>query len=225
MSERDREQIARLTGPERIHVLPNCVDSLAKPLLDEPANGAPAILLLGLFLHPPNADAARWMLEEIFPLVRGSLPACTLYLVGGGAPRYLERMAAQPGVCLTGRVEDVALSYARCQIAVAPLRAGGGTRLKILEAMSFGRPVVATSTGAEGLPVNSGEHLMLADTAEDFARACVGLLRDPALRSRLRRNARSFVERGYRWDDCAERHLRIYEALIRKGALTPERAR
>lgn len=220
MSEGDRDQIAAYVEPGRIHVLPNCVDSAAKTVLDEPLDGAPAILFIGLFLYPPNADAARWMLEEIFPRVRVEMPECSLYLVGGDPPRDVQTLSRQPGVFLTGRVDDVTTYYARCQIAAVPLRAGGGTRLKILEAMAFGRPVVSTTMGAEGLPVRNGEHLLLADAPGEFARACAGLLRDPALRSRLRNNGRSFVERGYRWDDCANAHVRLYEALSGKAIVS-----
>ena len=161
-----------------------------------------------------------------FPRVRSHLPDCSLYLVGRDAPRDLRKMSRQPGVFLTEDADDVAPCYACCHIAAAPLRAGGGTRLKILEAMAFGRPVVSTTIGAEGLPVINGEHLLLADTAEDFARASVRLLQDPALRNRLRRNARSFVERGYRWDDCAGAQLRLYETLsTRRRSLAAERGR
>jgi glycosyltransferase involved in cell wall biosynthesis len=218
VSDNDRAQIAGFVPPGKIHVLSNCVDSETKTLLDEPPPGAPAILFVGLFLYPPNADAARWMVEEIVPSVRAILPNCSLYLVGGGASRRLRHLGRRPGVFLTGRVDDVAPYYARCQVATAPLRSGGGTRLKILEAMAYGRPVVSTTVGAEGLPVKNGEHLLFADTAQDFVRASVSLLLDPELRNRLRRNARSFVERGYRWDDCANAHLCLYESLIAKTA-------
>ena len=108
------------------------------------------------------------MVEEILPRVRKAVPHCSLYLVGGDAPRGLRNLSRQRGVFLTGRVDDVAPYYSRCQVAAAPLRAGGGTRLKILEAMAYGRPVVSTTIGAEGLPVKNGEHLLVADTAEDL---------------------------------------------------------
>jgi glycosyltransferase involved in cell wall biosynthesis len=213
VSDRDRDRISGFVKAERISVLPNCVDSAAKPVLDEPLSGAPAILFVGLLLYPPNADAARWLLNEIFPRVRASLPDCSLYLVGGEAPHDLRNLSERQGVFLTGHVDDVTPYYARCLVAAAPLRAGGGTRLKILEAMAYGCPVVSTTLGAEGLPVQEGEHLLLADTAEDFARAAVHLLEDPELRSRLRSNARRFVEGGYRWDDCARAQLQLYKEL------------
>ncbi|HEY3840381.1 MAG TPA: glycosyltransferase family 4 protein [Bryobacteraceae bacterium] len=226
VSDNDCAQITGFVEPKRIHVLPNGVDTTAKTLLVEPGPDVPAILFVGLFLYPPNADAARWMLEEIFPRVRALLPECSLYLVGGDAPRDLIKLSRSPGVFLTGRVDDVTPYYARCQVAVAPLRAGGGTRLKILEAMAFGRPVVSTTLGAEGLPVKDGEHLLLADTAGDFARSTVELLQDPLRRSRLRKNARIFVERGYRWEDCAAAHLRLYETLsANRRSLTPKESR
>jgi glycosyltransferase involved in cell wall biosynthesis len=226
VSENDRAQIAGFVEPEKIHVLPNCVDSAAKTLLDAPATGDPAIVFVGLFLYPPNADAARWMIEEILPRVRQVVPQCLLFLVGRDAPRDLRDLSRRPGVFFTGRVDDVGPYYARCRVAAAPLRAGGGTRLKILEAMAYGCPVVSTTVGAEGLTVKNGEHLLVADTAEDFARASVSLLQDPELRNRLRRNARSLVERSYRWDDCVNAQLHLYEGLsVKRRSLAPEGSR
>ena len=217
VSAKDSREIHDFTPPHTvIRALPNCVDFLAKAFLAEPETGPPTLLFVGLFVHPPNADAARWMVNEIFPIVRDTHLDCRLFLVGADPLQKLSALAGRPGVTLVGRVDELSPYYRQCNLAVVPLRAGGGTRLKILEAMAFGRAVVSTTLGAEGLDARGGEHLQLADTAEDFARAVINLLQDHALRQRLRRNARALVEQRYSWDDCAHAYLTLYEELLLK---------
>ena len=218
VSTNDRATISPCTEPAKIQVLPNGVDFKAKRFLEDTNAGPPSLLFVGLLLYPPNADAARWMIETILPRIREHVPDCRLYIVGDGAPIDLLELvhSHEPSVQLAGRVDELSPYYATCEIAVVPLRAGGGTRLKILEAMAFGRAVVSTSVGCEGLSVTDGEHLLLADTTEDFASAVVSLLRNPAERERLRRNARRLVEQYYDWNDSARAHVQIYEDLIRE---------
>ena len=115
---------------------------------------------------------------------------------------------------VTGTVDDVGPYYERAQVAVVPLRAGGGSRLKILEAFALGRPVVSTTLGAEGLDVVDGEHLLLADTAAAFAEAVIRLLEDPELSARIAGAARALVEERYDWDTVAELQREIYRATI-----------
>ena len=216
VSEKDRQEISSYVAPGKIQVLPNCVDSDAKVFLEEPVSAPPSLLFVGLLLYPPNADAACWMIEEILPRIRNSHPDCRLKIVGADPPRFLQDLAQanRATVTLMGSVDELEPYYAGCCVAVVPLRAGGGTRLKILEAMAFGRPVVSTTLGAEGLHVKNLEHLLIADTAEGFARAVVRLLQDANLRKNLRQNARSLVEREYGWDKCAYAHLSLYAKLI-----------
>jgi glycosyltransferase involved in cell wall biosynthesis len=211
MSEKDAAAIADCVEAGRVHVFPNSVDCGAKRFLEEAGEGAPALLFVGLLMYPPNADAARWAMEEILPRVRERVPECRLWVVGDGASEELRELARARGAELAGRVEDVEPYYARCTVAVAPLRAGGGTRLKILEAMAFGRAVVATPLGCEGLKVRDGEELLVAETSEEFARAVVRLLLDREERERLRWNARRLVEEAYDWDECARAHVSMYE--------------
>jgi glycosyltransferase involved in cell wall biosynthesis len=117
------------------------------------------------------------------------------------------------GVHVTGRVDDVVPYYSRSTACVVPLRAGGGTRLKILEAMALGRPVVSTSLGCEGLEVVDGEHLFIADSPEQIADKVVRLLADQALRERIASNARQLVVARYDWDVIADSLMRTYAAV------------
>jgi glycosyltransferase involved in cell wall biosynthesis len=120
---------------------------------------------------------------------------------------------AGEGIRVTGTVEDLHPYYAQSAVCIVPLRAGGGTRLKILEAMALGRPVVSTSIGCEGLDVQDGEHLFIADTPGDFANRVLYLLNESAVRESIIRNGRELVEQRYDWDVVAQQLLRIYREV------------
>jgi glycosyltransferase involved in cell wall biosynthesis len=122
-------------------------------------------------------------------------------------------LASSEAVIVTGAVENPVPYYQRSRVCVVPLRAGGGTRLKILEAMAFGRPVVTTSIGCEGLDVVDGEHLLIGDTAEAFAENVISLLRHPELSERMAGSARRLVEKSYDWSVIAPKLLQVYRAV------------
>ena len=172
-----------------------------------------SMLYVGSMDYVPNIDAARWFGAEIMPLIRKDVSGAQLRIVGRGGER-LPDVAALPGVEIVGMVPDVQPHYARCGVFVVPLRSGGGTRLKIAEALACGCPVVSTSLGAEGLPVVDGEHLLIADTPEDFARAVVALMRDPQRAAELGHRGSELVRRELGWDSVAERMMTFYESLI-----------
>ena len=123
-------------------------------------------------------------------------------------------MCGRDDIDLVGRVPCPLPYYQNAHVAVVPLRAGGGTRLKILEAMALGRPVVSTELGCEGLAVEDGKHMLVADDAESFAAAVARLLTDRALAARLTLEARALVERDYDWTGIADRLLRVYDELL-----------
>ena len=169
----------------------------------------------------PNEDAMRFFCREVLPRVRAAEPGVTLSIVGRAPTPAVRRLAAEPGVRITGRVDDVRPFVRNAAVYVVPLRIGGGTRLKIFEAMAMGRAVVSTSVGAEGLPVTSGEHLMIADGVEAFAREIVRLLRDLDQRRRLEAAARALVVERYDWSVVAGE---LEAALVRiaRGTRAPE---
>lgn len=174
------EDCRRLGSPNCL-VLPNGVP--AAPVPDRVAHEARTLLFVGLFGYEPNADAAEFLVREVVPLIRKEIPEVQLRLVGRSTPR-IERLA-DPGVVVVGEVPDVADEYARAGVAVAPIRFGGGTRIKIIEAFARRVPVVSTTMGAEGLGVRDGVELLLADDAASFARACVRLIEDNRARADL----------------------------------------
>jgi glycosyltransferase involved in cell wall biosynthesis len=152
----------------------------------------------------PNEDGITWFVDAILPRVRAVLPDATLTVVGRNPPPAVRGLAERDsGVRVTGTVPDVRPFIERAAAFVVPLRIGGGTRLKIYEAMAMERAVVSTPVGAEGLPVTNGEHLLLAGTPEVFAVAVIELLRDPARAERLGVNAATLVRESFGWDRVA----------------------
>jgi glycosyltransferase involved in cell wall biosynthesis len=146
--------------------------------------------------YPPNAEAVEIFCRDILPRIAAVLPSTRLYIVGKNPPAAV-RALASPRVEVTGYVEDIIPFWRKASVLVVPLRMGGGTRIKILEAMALGRPVVSTTKGCEGLEVNHGTHLLIADDPDAFAHSVVRLCRDPVLYANVARAARALVERKY----------------------------
>ena len=163
----------------------------------------------------PNEDAMTHFCRDVLPLVRREEPDVTLSIVGRNPTPAVQRLAEIAGVEVTGRVEDVRGHIARGAVYVVPIRIGGGTRLKIFEAMAMGKAVVSTGVGAEGLPVTDGRDVVIADTPQAFATAIVSLLRDPERRAQLERAARSLVVTHYDWAAVAGQ---LEEALVRAAS-------
>jgi sugar transferase (PEP-CTERM/EpsH1 system associated) len=159
-----------------------------------------SLVFTGSLAYDPNRDAMEYFLEEIFPEIRRTRPSAHLTVTGaaGGAP--LRPELRQDSVRFTGYLDDVRPVVRGSAASVAPLRKGAGTRLKILESMALGTPVVSTSKGAEGLRVEPGVHLLMADHASEFASQTTHLLTDPGLRASLAENARRLVTHEYAWD-------------------------
>jgi polysaccharide biosynthesis protein PslH len=151
----------------------------------------------------PNEDAMQFFCREILPIVRSEEPEARLTIVGRAPTPAVRRLADDTAVQVTGRVDDVRPYIKDAAVYIVPLRIGGGTRLKIFEAMSMGKAVVSTTVGAEGLPVTSGEHVMLADEPRTFARAIVSLMRDAGRRAQLESAARALVLERYDWSAVA----------------------
>ncbi len=175
------------------------------------------VLFLGSFPHLPNLDALDWMIAEIWPLVRQQRPGARLSVVGARPPATVLQLDGRDGVRVLGEVGDVVPLYASHRLLAVPMRAGSGTRLKILEAFASGLPVVSTALGAEGIEQRPGEHLLLAEQAAEFARATLDLLDDEALGTELAGNARCLVEATYDWRQISARQLSAYAELTRQA--------
>jgi len=174
----------------------------------------PTLVFVGSMDWMPNDDGAVWFMQEVLPRVRRSVPGAKLALVGKSPSDGLRRAAdAAGGVTVTGRVDDVRPYLARARAAIVPLRVGGGTRIKIFEAMAAGRPVVSTTIGAEGLPVTHAEHLLIADSPADFAEAVVQVLSDDEMARRLARQGRDLVEERFGWRRAADAFAAILDRV------------
>ena len=175
---------------------------------------SPTLVFTGKMDFRPNIDAMLWFGREVFPLVRQSLPQARLLIVGQRPSPRLDPLRGEAGITLTGEVDDVRPYIAQAGAYVVPLRVGGGTRFKLLEAMAMRRPIVSTSLGCEGFDVKSGQELLIADTPADFAAAAARLLSDPALSAQLARRAFDFVSATYDWGAIVPKLERVYKELL-----------
>ena len=195
-------------------VLPICVDPAAQPLLPR-HDQTPQIMHLGTMFWPPNVEGILWFTREIMPLIVAQVPDARFIIAGKNPPPNIHDLSA-PGsphsdyVRVTGFVSNPTGLLAQSRVFVVPLRAGGGMRVKILDAWQWGLPVVSTTLGAEGIEARPGENILLADDPATFAAAVVRVLRDPHLARRLRENGRSWVERHYDWRAVYPRLAAIY---------------
>jgi sugar transferase (PEP-CTERM/EpsH1 system associated) len=200
VSDVDRDTIRALYGTRvsaPIHVVPTGVDTeYFRP--DAAAADPRHLVFTGSMDWRPNEDGMLHFVRDILPLIRRGEPGVTLSIVGRAPTPAVRRLAREGGIEVTGRVDDVRPHVARGGVYVVPLRIGGGTRIKIFEAMAMGRAVVSTTIGAEGLPVRDGHDILIADDPRQFADAVTRLMRDTKARSALETAARRTVER-YSW--------------------------
>ena len=213
-SETDRRILG---GGPNIWVVPNGVKLVG---CDEGACGAtgdPIFTFVGLMEYAPNVDAVQYFTREILPLIRRELPTAKLFIVGKNPEAPVRRLHDGKTVIVTGTVPEVVPYLRQSSVSIVPLRIGGGTRIKILEAMACRCPVVSTSIGAEGLEVKSSRHLLIADTPLQFAEACVKLHSDNGLRERIIGQAFELVRTRYDWS-MIERDV---EKLVLAGPNRP----
>jgi len=193
-----------------IEVIPNCLD--IEEYKNVTAERKPNTLIFtGPFTYRANYDAMIWFVGEVFPLILKEVPDTHLIITGdhGNLP-----LPASKNITLTGYVDDIKILIASSSVSVAPLLSGGGTRLKILEAMALGTPVVATPKGAEGLDVISGEHLILANSPAEYADCVIKLLNDENLRLQFAEKAQMLVQDKYNWGRALSDYSRLINNIV-----------
>lgn len=211
-TERDRQAIAPAAAGIPVVRIP-----LGTPIpgqaLDPAGVEPPRVLFVGNFNHPPNVDAARRLANDIFPLIRARHPQALLQIVGDAPPSDLAN-GPDPAILVTGRVPEVGPYLDAAAVVVAPLRQGGGMRVKVLEALAAGKAVIASPLAAEGIGLADGEQVVLAERDEDFARAIGRLLDHPAERIALAGRARAWAAAHLGWETSVAAYERLHDQLL-----------
>ena len=205
VSTEDAEHFRSVTDVP-IFVVPN--GTALEPVRASVPDGPPELLFTGTMGYAPNRDGILWFVSKIWPLILSEVPDARLLVVGRRPDDSIRRLAlSDERIKVTGEVPEMGPYFERATVVIVPLRSGGGTRLKILDAFAFGRPVVSTSIGAQGIDAHDGEQLLLGDEPGDFAKQVVRLLSDPYLRSSLSAKGRQLIDERYHWQTIAEQYL------------------
>lgn len=219
VSESDRDEIARLVPGTRLFLVRNGADT-SLPALAPADPAALAALWVGGMNDPFNREGVLHFASRVLPHILKRLPAFRWRIVGRDPPAMLRALAEDQssGVELAGYVPNLRDAYERSAIAVVPLLSGGGTKLKVLEAMAMGRAVVTTSVGAEGIGARAGVEMEIAETDRDFAEKVCSLLSDPERRNRMAAAARALAEREFGWDVVNRQMLSAVETVIKPAS-------
>ena len=216
VSREDRDMMQEQYGVKNVYDVPTGVDT---DFFRPSGNQTPKpynLVFTGSMDWLPNEDAIRYFTEQIMPRIKQTVPAVTLTVVGRDPyPALLDLSKRDPSVIVTGRVEDVRPYMEEAAVYIVPLRIGGGTRLKIYEAMAMEKAIVSTSIGAEGLPVTDGNEIVLADTPELFADAVVKLLKDPRVADEIAQRAAVRVRAEFGWGTVADSFAAVCDRAIR----------
>jgi len=204
VSEGDKREMSSRVKNVSIEVTPNGVDidyfSPAK------VNVKPfSLVYVGQMNWYPNSDAMIYFLENVYPLIKKDIPQVSLCIVGNNPPEMIRDIAKEnKSITITGLVDDTRPYIAESELFIVPLRIGGGTRLKILEAMAMGKTIVSTSIGCEGITISDGENIFIADSPAHFAKTVIELFKKPNLRDKVKASARRLVEENYSWRKVTE---------------------
>jgi glycosyltransferase involved in cell wall biosynthesis len=220
VSKTDAELMQSMFGVRNVTEVPTGVDIgyFARPA---PNPAVADLVFVGSMDWLPNVDGVTYFVEEVLPQIRRRRPECKLAIVGRTPPESILKLGRTvPGVLVTGTVKDVRPYMWGASVSVVPLRIGGGTRLKIYEAMAAGLPVVSTTVGAEGLEVHPPDDIRIADDPRDFAAHCLELLEDERLSRQVAARALEMVTANYSWERVAEMFARVLEEAGGVGAGT-----
>ncbi len=197
---------------DRVEIIPNGAEiEWMNPIASTPHRNE--LIFTGALTYSANYDAMRYFLTDILPRIKSAVPDVSLKITGRTEGVTIDQLPNFASVNWTGYLTDVRLAVAEAWACIVPLRLGGGTRLKILEAMALGTPVITTSKGAEGLEVVHGRDLLIADSPIEFAEQTVCLLRDPALRAQLADHGRQLVRSKYNWQSIGEKFNQFIESV------------
>lgn len=213
ISETDGETLVSRSPSSKVSVITSGVNieylTAVKPE-PEPAS----LLFLGSMDWLPNIEGSIYFCDEVLPIIQKDVPDVKLYIVGTNPDPKVRALGDRPGITVTGAVPDVRPYLAKATAMVAPIRIGSGLRIKLLEAMAFGLPTVTTTIGCEGIPVESGRQLFIADEPDKFAADCLNLIREAEVRERMIVEGRKLMYEKYNWNEIAKKIISIYEEII-----------
>jgi glycosyltransferase involved in cell wall biosynthesis len=224
VSENDRALMTKWVDGDRVTVVPTGVDLAQYRPAPNPLDiSAPLVTFVGAMDWEPNVDGVEYFCAEVWPAIKAEVPQARLRIVGRNPDRRVQKWASNSinndnSIEVTGRVPSVVEHLRQSAVIIVPLRIGGGTRLKIYEAMATGKAVVSTTIGAEGLDVHHGHDIMLADDPRSFAQAVIMLLRDPELRRRYE-NAAAETAARYDWPAIGERFSEVLQSAVEKKSV------
>jgi glycosyltransferase involved in cell wall biosynthesis len=211
-TQRDRSALEPFMSDARLVTIPLAIDLPPQPV-DPLGKNPDSLLFFGSFRHEPNVDAATRLARDIFPRIRSQLPKATLYIIGSDTTPVVERLAGD-GIVVLGEVPDLTPHLDRAGLVLVPLRFGGGMRVKVLEALAAGKAVVASPLAVEGLDVIAGEHVVVAETDQEFAAAATELLANPSRRAAMGSHARAWAEANLSWDARIAAYEALYASLL-----------
>jgi glycosyltransferase involved in cell wall biosynthesis len=199
---------------KKLATVPICVDPDQTPVVPHQPASHPTILHLGTMFWPPNISGVLWFAKEVLPLIWQQAPVARFVIVGKNPPPEVVALSADPRIAVTGYVADPTPFLAAADVFIVPLHAGGGMRVKILDAWLWGLPVVSTAIGAEGIALLDGENILIATDAASFAEATLRTLRDPSLNHKLRTAGRAWVSATYGWRSVYQAVDAVYARLL-----------
>jgi polysaccharide biosynthesis protein PslH len=209
----ENEEFKTLGVPKPCTVIPNGVDGNFFQPAKMGGGTKPNIVFLGRMDYFPNIDGVLWFVREVYPHIRRAMPSAELQIVGADPSKEILRLRSIEGVTVTGFVKDVRPYLTEAAVAIAPLRIARGTQNKILECMAAGIPVVSTPQAAKGIQAVAGEHIVVADGAQETSSSVLELLNDPARRIRIATSARAQVERAHSWPES----MKVLDSVFAQG--------
>ena len=213
ISAKIRESLLSCNPALDISILPTGVD-IPKGQETSPYGRGRNLVFMGAMWRPENIDAVMYFYRSVFGLVREAIPDVTLHVVGGSPSDEIRKLTSDPGVRVTGYVEDLPSFYTRCDVSIAPIRMSGGVHCKILDAMASGLPVITTAGGNEGIGATPNKEIIIADNTEDFARYTVELLEDGDRRRSIGLGGLDFVRRNFGWKEIIGRLETLYQECL-----------
>ncbi len=218
VSQKDKDYFGNFIDKEKIFILSNCVDCNYFNVEDlnkvNPISNS--LLFTGIMNYKPNVDAMLYFYEKIYPMIKKEIPSIKIFIVGKNPSTEIQSLRKNSDFIVAGYVDDIRYYFSMAEVCIVPMRMGGGTRFKVLEALAMKKPVVSTSVGCEGIDVKHNENILIADNETEFAQFVIDLLKNPEIRNKLGNSARNFVKEKYSWEDVMPSLTTFYKSIVKK---------